>query len=88
MEKPGDAVQVRDEPRQAEIYVEGARGFQQPRGNAMLHRGGARFCGKGFRGVRIHGGNVRGVRHHVPVSRHALLKPGILGPQLPPDVAE
>ena len=88
VEQPGDAVQVRDGPRQAEIHVEGARGLQQPRGNAMLCRGGARVCGRGVRGVRIRGGNVRGVRHHVPVPRHALLQPWILGPQLPPDVAE
>ena len=45
VEQPGDAVQVRDEPRQAEIHVEGARGLQQPRGNAMLRRRGARVCG-------------------------------------------
>ena len=88
VEQPGDAVQVRDEPRQAEIHVEGTRGLQQHRGNAMLCRGGARVCGRGVRGVRVRGGNVRGIRHHVPVPRHALLQPGILGPQLPPDVAE
>ena len=85
VEQLGDAVQVRDEPRQAEFHVEGARGLQQARGNAMLRRGGARVCGRGVRGVRVHGGNVRGVRHHVPVPRH---QPGILGPQLLPDVAE
>ena len=88
VEQPGDAVQARDEPRQAEICVAGARGLQQPRGNAMLCRGGARVHGRGVRGIRVCEGNVRGVRHHVPVPRHALLQPGILGPHLPPDVAE
>ena len=49
---------------------------------------GARVHGGNERGARIHGGNERGPRHHTPVARNALLQPGILGPQLPPDTAD